>query len=130
MSAAAAAPATRVTIDTTIGKVEILFEERTGIISAYRFDAAGRPIAAAFENWQFRDLAQVLRQDCGVPASEADEIAEALAEHWSVKAPRSEEAPPASDEAEARTSIFSFVLMGLATVALLVILWTTLQAFT
>jgi hypothetical protein len=129
MSAAAAAPAKRVTIDTTVGKVEILYEERTGIVSVYRFDPAGRPVAAALENWEFRDLSQVLRQDAGVPAAEAQEIAEALAEHWSVNtsAPAIAEALAAGEPRTA--SIFAFVLMGTATVALLVIIWTTVQTF-
>jgi hypothetical protein len=129
MSAAAAAPANRVTIDTTVGKLEILFEERTGIVSVYRFDPAGRPVAAALENWEFRDLTEVLERETGVPAAEAQEIAEALAEYWSVKptAPAISEAVAAGEPRPA--SMFAFVLMGVATLALLVIVWTTLQTF-
>jgi predicted NBD/HSP70 family sugar kinase len=131
MSAAASADSSkRVAIDTTVGKVEILFDEPTGIVSVYRFDLRGRPVAAALENWHFRDLAEILERQTGVPETEAHEIHSALAEYWAIEAPR-----PSIEEAfvaegrEPRSGIFSFVLMGVATIALLVIVWTMLQAF-
>ena len=129
-AAASAAPAKRVLIDTTVGQVEILFDEPTGIVSVYRFDGSGRPVAAALENWQFRDLAQVLRQDTGVPESEADEIASALAEHWQVDVER-----PADDDADVSettlqpVALFSVLLACTAALALLVLFWITLQMF-
>jgi hypothetical protein len=129
-AAASAAPSRRVLIDTTVGKVEILFDEPTGIVSVYRFDVNGRPVAAALENWHFRDLAQVLRQDTGVPGSEADEIASALAEHWGLDVER-----PADEDADIpETSfqpvgLFSVLLAGTAALALLFLFWITLQLF-
>jgi predicted NBD/HSP70 family sugar kinase len=131
MSAAASADSSkRVVIDTTVGRVEILFDEPTGIVSVYRFDLQGRPVAAALENWHFRDLAEVLERQTGIPETEAQEIHSALAEYWAIKAPRQPiEEVLVAEGREPRSGIFSFVLMGVATIALLVILWTTAQAF-
>jgi hypothetical protein len=131
MSAAASADSSkRVTIDTTVGKVEILFDEPTGIVSVYRFDLRGRPVAAALENWHFRDLAEVLERQTGVPETEAQEIHSALAEYWAIEPPKQTIGEAfAAEVNEPRSGTFSFVLMGIATVALLVILWTVLQAF-
>lgn len=132
MSAAASADSTkRIICETSIGEVEILFDERTAVFSAYRFDRHGRPIAAAFENWGFRDLAEVLRQDVGMPPAEADEIAVALAERWHVdmKRPADEEHAEETKPTFQPTGLFSALLAGAAALALLFLLWTTLQAF-
>jgi uncharacterized RDD family membrane protein YckC len=63
---------------TSVGLVEVLVDERTGTVSAYRFDAEGRPIAAAIESWDYTDLPDLLTRQTGVPAWEANDIASAV----------------------------------------------------
>ena len=60
---------------TSVGRVEVLVDEHSRTVSAYRFDAEGRPAAAAIESWDHTDLADVLIRQTGVPAWEANEIA-------------------------------------------------------
>jgi uncharacterized RDD family membrane protein YckC len=63
------------TFSTSVGKVEVLVDEQSRTVSAYRFDAEGRPIAAAIESWDYTDLADLLTRQAGVPAWEANDIA-------------------------------------------------------
>ena len=63
------------TFSTSVGKVEVLVDEQSRTVSAYRFDAEGRPIAAAIESWDYTDLADLLTRQAGVPAHEAINIA-------------------------------------------------------
>jgi uncharacterized RDD family membrane protein YckC len=63
------------TFSTSVGKVEVLVDEQSRTVSAYRFDAEGRPIAAAIESWDYTDLADLLTRQAGVPAQEAINIA-------------------------------------------------------
>jgi hypothetical protein len=117
--------------DTSVGTIEVLFDEPSGILSVYRFDHKGRPIAAAFENCEFRHLAEVLSTEAGVPPAEAEEMAATLAEKWGVDVLR-----PVGDATSAgatrRPTRFLFVLLCLAALALLAIvargLWGTMQA--
>jgi len=60
---------------TSVGRVEVLLDEQSRTVSAYRFDAEGRPVAAAMESWDYTDLADLLIRQTGVPAWEAGEIA-------------------------------------------------------
>jgi uncharacterized RDD family membrane protein YckC len=60
---------------TSVGRVEVLVDEQSRTVSAYRFDAEGRPVAAAMESWDYIDLADLLMRQTGVPAWEAAEIA-------------------------------------------------------
>ena len=60
---------------TSVGRVEVLVDEQSRTVSAYRFDAEGRPVAAAMESWDYTDLADLLIRQAGVPAWEANEIA-------------------------------------------------------
>jgi uncharacterized RDD family membrane protein YckC len=60
---------------TSVGRVEVLVDEQSRTVSAYRFDAEGRPVAAAIESWDYTDLADLLIGQAGVPAWEANEIA-------------------------------------------------------
>jgi uncharacterized RDD family membrane protein YckC len=60
---------------TSVGRVEVLVDEQSGTVSAYRFDAEGRPVAAAMESWDYIDLADLLIRQADVPAWEANEIA-------------------------------------------------------
>jgi uncharacterized RDD family membrane protein YckC len=60
---------------TSVGRVEVLVDEQSRTVSAYRFDADGRPAAAAMESWDYIDLADLLIRQTGVPAWEANEIA-------------------------------------------------------
>ena len=68
----------REAFSTSVGKVEILVDEQSRTVSAYRFDDAGRPIAAAIESWDYTDLADLLTRQAGVPAWEANDIAAAV----------------------------------------------------
>src|SRR4029078_8264421 len=63
------------TFTTFVGAVEISLDEQSRVMSVYRFDAEGRPGAAAMESWDHADLAALLFRQMGVPASEAHEIA-------------------------------------------------------
>ena len=66
------------TFSTSVGKVEVLVDEQSRTVSAYRFDAEGRPIAAAIESWDYTELGDLLTRQAGVPAWEANEIASAV----------------------------------------------------
>jgi uncharacterized RDD family membrane protein YckC len=68
----------RETFSTSVGKVEVLVDERSRTVSAYRFDAEGRPIAAAIESWDYTDLVDLLTRQAGVPGFEARDIASAV----------------------------------------------------
>jgi uncharacterized RDD family membrane protein YckC len=63
---------------TSVGNVEVLLDEQSRTVSAYRFDDDGRPIAAAIESWDYIDLADLLTRQTGVPAREAVDIASAV----------------------------------------------------
>jgi uncharacterized RDD family membrane protein YckC len=63
---------------TSVGRVEVLVDEQSRTVSAYRFDAEGRPAAAAIESWDYTDLVDLLTRQTGVPAGEATEIASAV----------------------------------------------------
>ncbi len=63
---------------TSVGTIEILVDEESRIISAYRFDAERRPVAAAIESWDHIDLADLLSRQTGVPRGEAIDIASAV----------------------------------------------------
>jgi hypothetical protein len=54
--------------NTSAGRVEVLVDEQSRTVSAYRFDAEGRPAAAAIESWNYTDLADLLIRQTGVPA--------------------------------------------------------------
>jgi uncharacterized RDD family membrane protein YckC len=60
---------------TSVGAVEVLVDEQSRIVSVYRFDAEQRPLAAAIENWDHSDLADILTRQAGVPAAEAHHVA-------------------------------------------------------
>jgi uncharacterized RDD family membrane protein YckC len=66
--------------NSSVGRIEILLEEESGIISVYRFGDDGRPVAASVENLDFVDLRDLLTVQVGVPRHEASEIAAALTE--------------------------------------------------
>jgi uncharacterized RDD family membrane protein YckC len=68
---------------TSLGSVEVLVDRRSRIVSAYRYDAEGRPVAAAIESWDRVDLADLLARQVGVPPTEANEIASAVTAKWS-----------------------------------------------
>jgi len=70
---------------TSVGTVEVLVDEQSRIVSAYRFDAEGRPVAAVIESWDHTDLADLLADQAGVPAREANDIASAVTEKYGVR---------------------------------------------
>jgi uncharacterized RDD family membrane protein YckC len=79
---------------TSVGRVEVLVDEHSRTVSAYRFDAEGRPAAAAIESWDYTDLADMLIRQTGVPAWEADEIASGVKARLAVgDAPQEADAP-------------------------------------
>jgi uncharacterized RDD family membrane protein YckC len=77
---------------TSVGTVEVLVDEQSRIVSAYRFDAEGRPVAAAIESWDHTDLADLLVHQAGVPVTEANDIARVVTERCGVR-----ERPPLAD---------------------------------
>ena len=64
--------------ETSSGIVELTFDEETRIVSAHRFGANGRPVAAAMEAWDHVDFASVLTRQLGLPHGEAARIAAAV----------------------------------------------------
>ena len=52
--------AVKQSFSTSVGTVEVLLDEQSRIVSAYRFNAEGRPVAAALESWDHTDLAELL----------------------------------------------------------------------
>jgi uncharacterized RDD family membrane protein YckC len=80
--------------NTSAGRVEVFVDERSRTVSAYRFDAEGRPAAAAIESWDYTDLADLLIRQTGVPAWEANEIASGVKARLATgDAPEREDAP-------------------------------------
>jgi uncharacterized RDD family membrane protein YckC len=77
---------------TSAGRVEVLVDEQSRTVSAYRFDAEGRPAAAAIESWDYTDLADLLIRQTGVPAWEANEIASGVKARLAMG-----DAPPEAD---------------------------------
>jgi uncharacterized RDD family membrane protein YckC len=65
----------RQSFNTSVGAVEVLVDERSRVVSVYRFDAEHRPLAAAIESWDHTDLDDILTQQAGVPMAEARHIA-------------------------------------------------------
>ena len=83
--------------NTSAGRVEVLVDEQSRTVSAYRFDAEGRPAAAAIESWDYTDLADMLIRQTGVPAWEASEIASGVKARLAVG-----DAPPKADAGATR----------------------------
>ena len=87
---------------TSVGRVEVLVDEQSGIVSVCRFDTEGRAVAAAIEGLEDADLADLLVHQAGVPATEANKIASAVTRKWKVPAqPSPADASPAGAEASA-----------------------------
>ena len=79
---------------TSVGRVEVLVDEQSRTVSAYRFDTEGRPVAAAMESWDYTDLANLLIRQAGVPIWEANEIASGVKARLEMG-----DRPPSADEA-------------------------------
>ncbi len=75
----------RQSFSTSVGTVEVVLDEQSRIVSAYRYDGEGRPVAAAIESWDYTDLADVLTRQAGVPTREANEIALAVTDNVSAR---------------------------------------------
>jgi len=106
---------------TSVGRVEVLVDEQSRTVSAYRFDAEGRPAAAAIESWDYTDLADLLIRQTGVPAWEANAIASGVnARLAMVDAPPLADAPRWGERrARERTSSMENAGIPLRFVALL-----------
>jgi len=106
---------------TSVGRVEVLVDEHSRTVSAYRFDAEGRPAAAAIESWDYTDLADLLIRQTGVPAWEANAIASGVnARLAMVDAPPLADAPRWGERrARERTSSMENAGIPLRFVALL-----------
>jgi uncharacterized RDD family membrane protein YckC len=61
--------------ETASGPVEIIVDEESRTVSAYRFDAEGRAVAAGMGSWDHADLADLLARQIGLSPGEAEEIA-------------------------------------------------------
>jgi uncharacterized RDD family membrane protein YckC len=66
------------TFNTSVGAIEIMVDERSKVVSIYRFDERHRAVAAAMESWDHVDLVDVLNRQAGMPLSEAQRIAVTL----------------------------------------------------
>ncbi len=108
------------TFSTSGGKVEVLVDEQSRTVSAYRFDAEGRPIAAAIESWDYTDLADLLIRQAGVPAQEAFDIASQVSARVDLgDAPPLATAPRWGDRARERRSSVEYAGVPLRFVAVL-----------
>jgi hypothetical protein len=65
---------------TSVGPVEVLVDAQSRVVSAYRFNGEGRPVAAALESLDYTDLADLLTRQAGVPHAEAADIASVVTE--------------------------------------------------
>ena len=68
----------RQAFETSGGPIEVIVDEESRTVSAYRFDGERRAVAAAMESWDHADLAEVLTRRIGVPPGEADAIASSV----------------------------------------------------
>ena len=68
----------RQAFETSGGPIEVIVDEESRTVSAYRFDGERRAVAAAMESWDHADLAEVLTRRIGVSPTEADEIASSV----------------------------------------------------
>jgi uncharacterized RDD family membrane protein YckC len=60
--------------ETSLGTVEVTVDEESRTVSAYRFDAHGRAVAAAMGSWDHIDFLDLLTRQIGVAPTEADAI--------------------------------------------------------
>lgn len=61
--------------ETSSGTVAVNVDEESRTVSAYRYNAERRAVAAAMESWDYADLAGVLTRRLGVSPTEAHDIA-------------------------------------------------------
>jgi hypothetical protein len=66
--------------DTSVGTLEVRVDQESRKFSVYRFNDQHRAVAAAMEDWDYVDLAEVLTRQVGVPETEAEPIATYLCE--------------------------------------------------
>ena len=115
--------------NTSVGTVEVLVDERSRIVSAYRFNTQGRPVAAALESWDHIDLADLLTNATGISAAEAMEIATAVNEELGVRQEESPTEGEAPDGFHATAAeVWATVLAALGALFLLAVaLWMILH---
>jgi uncharacterized RDD family membrane protein YckC len=65
----------RQAFETSSGPVEVIVDEESRTVSAYRFDGERRAVAAAMGSWDYADLTDVLTRQVGLSPAEAEEIA-------------------------------------------------------
>lgn len=93
----------RQSFDTSVGTIEVVVDEEDRIVSAYRFDAHRRAVAAAIESWDYCDLDDVLTRRAGVPPAEASAIASRVrARHASLGSMPPQFEPPAPGRHDVR----------------------------
>lgn len=72
----------RQSFETAAGIVEVIVDEESRILSAYRYNAERHAVAAAIESWDHADLTDMLTRRIGISDAEADDIAARVsAEH-------------------------------------------------
>jgi hypothetical protein len=103
-------------VKTSVGDVEIALDEESGVVSVYRFDRDGRPVAGALDGWAYTDLTGLLAAEAGVPPSEAAEIAAAFHEEW--LAPRADPSRAAAAPRPWRALLVRAAGAGILTAAL------------
>lgn len=84
---------------TSVGRVEVLVDEQSGVVSVCRFDTEGRAVAAAIVGLEDADLADLLVHQAGVPLTEANDIASAVTKSKVPAQPPPAAASPAGAEA-------------------------------
>ena len=68
----------RQAFETSGGPVEVIVDEESRTLSAYRFDGERRAVAAAMGSWDYADLTDVLTRQIGLSVAEAEEIASSV----------------------------------------------------
>jgi hypothetical protein len=112
---------------TSVGRVEVLVDEQSRVVSAYRFDTEGRPVAAALESWDYTDLADLLARQAGVPAVEANDIALAVTEELGGQG--DEELDDFAEDIPTTVPMWVWVMGALGVLfPLSVVVWATLHA--
>jgi hypothetical protein len=115
--------AVKVLFTTSVGDLDVLLDERSGIVSIYRLGPDGRPVAAAIDGLAYTELDRLLIFEIGLPPTEAEEVASVLMAKW--ESPDEEATPP---RASARRPWRSMALRAAFAGVMAVSAWTIAQA--
>lgn len=111
----------KVLFTTSVGDLDVLLDEQTGIASIYRLAPDGRPVAAAIDGLAYTELDRLLIFEIGLPPAEAEEVASVIQQKW--------ESPDAApSRGPARRPWRSMALRAACAGVMAVSLWTVAQA--